>query len=66
MSARPQLETVPGSSELHFGPRGELRETFAKTGRIHFHASFEDMSRVLSVAPKSSSERGNLTHRRVG
>jgi uncharacterized protein (TIGR02421 family) len=35
MSARPQLETVPGSSELHFGPRGELRETFAKTGRIH-------------------------------
>jgi uncharacterized protein (TIGR02421 family) len=35
MSALPHLETVPGSCELHFGPRGELRETFAKTGRIH-------------------------------
>ena len=35
MSARPHLEAVSGASELHFGPRGELRETFAKTGRVH-------------------------------
>ena len=35
MSARPHLEAVPASSDLHFGPRGELREAFAKTGRIH-------------------------------
>ena len=35
MSARRHLEAVPAPSELHFGPRGELRETFAKTGRIH-------------------------------
>jgi uncharacterized protein (TIGR02421 family) len=35
MSARPHLEAVPASSDLHFGPRGELRETFAEGGRVH-------------------------------
>jgi uncharacterized protein (TIGR02421 family) len=35
MSARADLRRVPAASELQFGPRGELRETFAKTGRIH-------------------------------
>jgi uncharacterized protein (TIGR02421 family) len=35
MSARPNVESAPVSRELQFGPRGELRETFAKTGRIH-------------------------------
>ncbi|HEY4071065.1 MAG TPA: tyrosine/phenylalanine carboxypeptidase domain-containing protein [Sphingomicrobium sp.] len=33
MSTRPNLELAP--SELRFGPRGELRETFATSGRIH-------------------------------
>jgi uncharacterized protein (TIGR02421 family) len=35
MSSRSQLQTDPNSQELHFGPKGELRETFAKGGRIH-------------------------------
>ena len=35
MSARPSLEVANDSGELRFGPRGELRETFASDGRIH-------------------------------
>ncbi|HET7317426.1 MAG TPA: tyrosine/phenylalanine carboxypeptidase domain-containing protein [Sphingomicrobium sp.] len=35
MSARPKLELASSSGELHFGPRGELRESFAKSGRVH-------------------------------
>lgn len=35
MSTRPHLDLAPHSRELRFGPRGELRETFATSGRIH-------------------------------
>ena len=35
MSTRPQLVPAAQSGELRFGPRGELRETFATSGRIH-------------------------------
>jgi uncharacterized protein (TIGR02421 family) len=36
MSARPTLELAADSNELRFGPRGELRESFGETGRVHF------------------------------
>ncbi len=35
MSARSHLELAHNSTDVHFGPRGELRETFATSGRIH-------------------------------
>ncbi len=35
MSARPHLRLASDTGELHFGPLGELRETFATGGRIH-------------------------------
>lgn len=35
MTARAKLRLAQDSAELHFGPKGELRETFAKSGRIH-------------------------------
>lgn len=35
MSARTPLRLAADSSELRFGPRGELRESFSKTGRLH-------------------------------
>ena len=35
MTARPRPTLVPDPDELSFGPRGELRETFATSGRVH-------------------------------
>jgi len=35
MSARRHVALAVDSDALHFGPRGELRESFAKSGRIH-------------------------------
>ncbi len=35
MNARPRLKLASSFDELQFGPRGELRETFATSGRIH-------------------------------
>ncbi len=35
MTGRAKLELASDSGELRFGPRGELRERFAKSGRIH-------------------------------
>lgn len=35
MSSRADLRLAADRGELRFGPRGELRETFAETGRIH-------------------------------
>ena len=35
MTARPKLKPASEADELRFGPRGELRETFGTSGRIH-------------------------------
>ena len=35
MTARPDLKLAASSDELRFGPRGELRETFGESGRVH-------------------------------
>ena len=35
MSARADIQLASDSDELRFGPRGELRETFGKSGRVH-------------------------------
>ncbi|HKX92417.1 MAG TPA: tyrosine/phenylalanine carboxypeptidase domain-containing protein [Sphingomicrobium sp.] len=35
MSVRARLEVAENSNELRFGPRGELRETFGTSGRVH-------------------------------
>ena len=35
MKARQDLRLAEVSDELRFGPNGELRESFAKSGRIH-------------------------------
>ena len=35
MSVRPELRIAEPSEELRFGPRGELRESFATSGRVH-------------------------------
>lgn len=35
MSARADLRASAESDELRFGPRGELRETFCESGRVH-------------------------------
>ena len=35
MSARANLKVAADPNELRFGPRGELRESFCETGRVH-------------------------------
>ncbi|HEY7005994.1 MAG TPA: tyrosine/phenylalanine carboxypeptidase domain-containing protein [Sphingomicrobium sp.] len=56
MSTRPHLE-VAHSNELRFGPRGELRETFATSGRIHIDRWLPFVVLHSSAEPEQSIAR---------
>ena len=57
MSVRPRLRAAAGGDELAFGPRGELRETFATTGRIHIDRWLPVLVLNCSATPEDSLAR---------
>jgi uncharacterized protein (TIGR02421 family) len=57
VSSSSHLELASRSGELHVGPRGELRETFATSGRIHVDRWLPFLVLHRSDAPEESISR---------
>jgi uncharacterized protein (TIGR02421 family) len=57
MSARPHLRLASDSGALRFGPRGQLRESFATSGRIHIDRWLPFLVLHRSEQPKESISR---------
>ena len=51
------LELESTSTEVHFGPRGQVRETFAKSGRIHIDRWLPFLVLHRSAEPEQSIGR---------
>lgn len=62
MSARPNLKVAADSNELRFGPRGELRETFGETGRVHIDRWLPFLVLHRTDAPEESIGRRVATN----
>jgi len=57
MSARPRLELASDSTGIDFGPRGQVRETFATSGRIHIDRWLPFLVLHRSAEPEESVGR---------